>query len=136
MAPTLSTDMQKLRDDLITASDYQRIFGVSRRTARRWDLHGAKPHIVAIARLVKLQDLGAIDPAWDGWKIRSGRLYDPLGSTLRGWAPEQVRALEYLHDHRRALELQLTELRAKAGLARGRIAIFPGDRRRWDRRQA
>lgn len=135
MAPTLSIDMRKLPCELFTTSDLQRIFGVSRRTARRWMVEGLRPELLALARLVKLQDLGAIDPAWSGWIIRDGRLYDPQGSAYRGWKPEQVRALEYLHELRRALVDQVDQLKAKKGLASVGVPLFPGDRRRWDRRQ-
>lgn len=126
--------MKKLRDDLITPSDFQRIFGVSRRTAKRWDSDGTRPEIIALARLVKLQDLGAVDPAWTGWVIRRGRLYDPLGSSYRGWQPEHVRGLEYAHDLRRALEREVADLRKKTGFAKERVAFYPGDRRLRDRR--
>ncbi len=72
--------MTKTKDDLLLPGDFQRIFGVSRRTARRWIYTGTTHQRVSLARLVTIGDLTSIAEAWRGWRIVQGRLYDPLGS--------------------------------------------------------
>ncbi len=103
--------MAKERTDLILPAQFQRVFGVSRRTAKRWSSSGTKPQTIALARLVIAGDLGAVAAPWRGWIIRQDRLYDPLGSAMRGWTPEHVRALEYLHDLVRAQQREIAKLR-------------------------
>lgn len=49
--------------------------GVSLRTARRWRQTGQYPPWAAILIRVMIRgDLGAIDPAWRGWRLIRGQL--------------------------------------------------------------
>jgi hypothetical protein len=105
--------MKKQRSDNLLPIDFQRIFGVSRRTAKRWTRTGTRAEAVAIAELIVLGNLGAIATDWHGWTLRQNRLYDPLGSATQGWTPEQVRALPYLHDLVNALQRDISALRAQ-----------------------
>jgi hypothetical protein len=71
-----------------------RALGVSRRTWRRWQEGKARiPRaVVLLARLFVNGDLGALDPAWQGWILRRGKLWDTEHSngwhttgTIRAW---------------------------------------------------
>lgn len=52
--------------------------GVSRRTWRRWMDGKARipAAVVLLAQILVGGDLGAINPAWTGWRIVNGKLWD------------------------------------------------------------
>lgn len=56
---------------------WQRV-GVSRRTWNRWmDGKCRIPRaVVELAHILVNGDLGAIDPAWNGWHVARGKLWD------------------------------------------------------------
>lgn len=65
--------------------------GVSVATVRRWDRGQRRvPWIVVrLLRLMRLGDLGALAPAWDGWRLDGDALWSPEGFAYRagevGW---------------------------------------------------
>lgn len=66
--------------------------GVSRRTWRRWmDGRARIPSaVVLLARLLVDGELGALDPAWRGWRLVRGKLWDESNqwhtpTTIHAW---------------------------------------------------
>lgn len=62
-------------------------------------------------------DLGRIDSAWNGWRLRDGQLYAPLSAAVIGYRPGEVRAipirLQEIAAYRRTVrELQEKKQRA------------------------
>lgn len=83
--------------ETLLPSDFQRIFGVSRRTALRWFQIGVRRELADLARFLTHQDLGIFAPEWRGWTLRRGELFDPLHTSTRGYTPEEIRALPYIN---------------------------------------
>lgn len=65
--------------------------GVSVATVRRWDRGQRRVPwaVVRLLRLKRLGDLGALAPAWDGWRLDGDALWSPEGFAYRvgevGW---------------------------------------------------
>lgn len=60
----------------LSRAQLAQLLGVDPRTVQRW-LTGQTqppPYAMRLVRLVALGELGAIDPAFDGWVLRGGRL--------------------------------------------------------------
>lgn len=86
--------------------------GVHPRTLERQERGQSKPSGPVLRALeLRAGELGAIHPAWSGWHLApDGRLYSPC--MPRGFAPEHLHALEYVHQHRSALERKYRRLKA------------------------
>lgn len=68
--------------------------GVSLRTCRRWRQTRAVPAWAALLiRVLFGGDLGAIDPAWAGWRLSGGKL---VSSESLEFSPGDVRALPFM----------------------------------------
>lgn len=123
MSGTLPDAMRTRNLDGLLPSDFQRLFGVSRRTALRWFQVGARPQFAALARLLATGDLGALAPEWRGWVLRGGQLFDPLSSSKRGFTPGEVRAVPLMHGQIAALRAAVRRFDQEAdgppGLVRG-----------------
>lgn len=61
-----------------------RALGISERTARRFKASGQMPFAYAVVWAVLAEgDLGAVDPAFKGWRIERGRIVAPEGYGFR-----------------------------------------------------
>lgn len=56
-------------------NEIAQLCGVSLKTAKRWRAGQAVPPPTAI--MILSGDLGHLDPAWSGWKVRRGKLISP-----------------------------------------------------------
>lgn len=83
------------------------LLGVSVDTVRRWDRGRQRVpwSAVRLLRLQRLGDLGALAPAWDGWRIDGDALWSPEGFAYRvgevawwGLLVAQARAFRERHD--------------------------------------
>lgn len=61
----------------IPINEIARICHVSLKTAHRWKAGTTCPP--KSARFLLLGDLGCLDPAWAGWRVRDGALFSPEG---------------------------------------------------------
>lgn len=93
-----------------TADELAAVAGCSVRTIRRWRAAGTIPQHVARAAGVLLAGwLGAIHPAWRGYRVlRSGELAAPGGVALK---PGEIAAVPVLRQQVRALEAELAQAR-------------------------
>lgn len=67
----------------IPAEEIARVCGVDVRTARRWKR--GETRMPKTSAMILRGDLGCFDPAWQGWKLRDGKLISPEGwETLPG----------------------------------------------------
>ena len=105
----------------------ERITGVSNATVRRWGRGGTIPEPARrLILLTKMRDLGAIDPAWAGWSIHDGRLYE--SDTLESYSPGQVASLFYLQQKITPERLRAPQqLDLLAGVNAGRSTTDPTD---------
>lgn len=82
-------------------------------TARRWKRRGRIParysHLVSLADGA---DLGALSPAWRGWRLAGDDLVNPEGERFR---VDQVRALRLKEQLAAELEARLRRVLARAG---------------------
>ena len=68
---------------------------VTDRTARRWKAGEEPPYAaLLVIELRQNGDLGIIDPAWDGWYLRDGKIYGPTDES--GFAPGDVISIHWL----------------------------------------
>lgn len=85
--------------------------GVDPTTARRWRRgQGLTPPIRTALRLTLHGDLGALHTTWEGWMVRGDKLHSRDGLIV---SPGEIAALPILHQLVRALESQVSQLRAE-----------------------
>lgn len=96
----------------LTIKEIARRARVDASTARRWKRGDIIPSAGIL--LVLDGDLGAFDPAWDGWVIRGGKLCSP-----ENWicAPGEIRALQLK-------EAQVSALRQEVDLLRYELDVL------------
>lgn len=83
--------------------------GVSLDTARRWKRqHRIPPQAARLVALWLRGDLGAIDPAWRGFTVRSDGLWTPYGFCVR---PGEISGIPYRFAQLAALELECKQPR-------------------------
>ncbi len=94
----------------IDAAALALLIGVEISTARRWLRRRALPAPAArLLAIVRLGDLGVIDPSWRRWRLLEGELVSPEGWRAR---PGEVLALPFLRAQvaeaarRRRIDLQ------------------------------
>lgn len=90
-----------------TAADF---CGVSLKTWRRYEQNPPRWALALFAALAG--DLGAIAPAWEGWRLcgRSGELYDANGDR---YAPGYLRSFWYRNQQSQADRATIRALRRK-----------------------
>lgn len=72
-----------------TAAELRDLLGVSAATLRRW-MRGESeppPYALTLVRLYARGELGALRPAWDGWRLERNALADPWG---RRFGPTEI----------------------------------------------
>lgn len=76
----------------IPAAEIARRCGVSLKTATRWKTGATR--MPKAAAMVLTEDLGDLDAAWKGWKLRNGKLV-----SREGWeaSPGDVLSIPLLH---------------------------------------
>ena len=89
------------------------LFGRDEGTIAGWEARQRAPAAVWRALLAMAGDLGAVDKAFAGWTLISGKLY--CADLADGWAPGEIRALPYL---RGAMESYHAERQAARAAAR------------------
>jgi hypothetical protein len=94
----------------IPVKEIARICGVDITTARRWKRGAICPPQSALS--VLSGDLGFLDPAWRGWKLRQGCLWSP-----EGW---EIRMSDVLAS--RLHEAQLREWRLQVSIMKAKVA--------------
>lgn len=103
--PTPSRKHRRRRPWLVSAEGFRELrlscllsrrtaaafLGVSVDTVRRWDRGRQRVPwaVVRLLRLKRLGDLGALAPAWDGWRLDGDAIWSPEGFVFRvgevGW---------------------------------------------------
>ena len=64
----------------ISAETIAELVRVHVTTARRWKRYGDAPYAAEkLIELLSTRDLGLIDPKWNGWMLKDGRLVAPTG---------------------------------------------------------
>lgn len=78
----------------IPAEELARLTGAHVTTARRWK-RGAplEPPVARLLRILLTGDLGAISPAWRGWRLVDGKLYGP--DLMDGFTPGDVLSIPF-----------------------------------------
>lgn len=101
------------------------VLGVSPKTLARWERDNQAPAVVV--RLLRLfcGELGALSPAWQGWRLAGDRIYPPGDS--RGWAAGFVLALPLRNDQVREQRRTIERLQAD----QRRLRLFLGLRLGW-----
>ena len=90
----------------VPAEELARLTGVHVTTARRWK-RGAplEPPVARLLSLLLTGDLGAISPAWRGWRLVDGKLYGP--DLVDGFTPGDVLSIPYLRSQVAAYQSRL-----------------------------
>lgn len=75
----------------VSAEHLARGLGISVRQARRYKAAGHMPALYGIAWALAIDgDIGAVFPAWRGWRLRDGQLWAPEGY---GFRPGEIAAI-------------------------------------------
>lgn len=92
----------------IPINEIARICRVSLKTASRWKAGTTCPP--KSARFLLLGDLGCLDPAWTGWRVRAGVLYSP-----EDWAitMNDVLATPLMRQQLAAYKAELRQIQAR-----------------------
>ena len=101
--------------------DIAKLTGASIRSVRRWYQYRRLPvGVGALIRFVYHGDLGAVHPAFAGWRIkRDGVMYSPDGPKVPGWTPGHLRAAAYRFHELAELKRENIRLREQLELAFG-----------------
>lgn len=103
-----------------TPEQLAQLAGVSVRTARRWRSSGRMPRAARILIALRLGwlELGALCPAWRGWRLAGGAIVSPEGWTF---TPGELLALPIRYQQLRLEERQVAaELADPPARARAR----------------
>jgi hypothetical protein len=75
-------------------------------TARRWR-RGEEPpkSALILIELMNTGDLGLIDPAWSGWRLRGDKIYPP--TAMKGFSAGDIMSITWLIQQVRHLQAEL-----------------------------
>ncbi|MFO0255654.1 MAG: hypothetical protein ACK52V_16205 [Betaproteobacteria bacterium] len=86
---------RRLQELEATRAELLQLLGVSETTLTRWLTGKAEPppHALALVALHVKGELGALRPAWSGWKLERDALADPWG---RRYGPAEIGMIPHL----------------------------------------
>lgn len=92
----------------VSAAALAAALGIPERTARRYKARGLPFPWAVVWRVLGCGDLGAVCPAFAGWRIHRGQIYSPDGY---GFTPGELAAIPLRYQQLRELELNAAEPR-------------------------
>jgi Phage protein len=93
----------------VGAARIQREIGVHRTTLLRWRRGTVAVPAAQLRALRALAYDTGTHPAWEGWRIRDGKLHSPEGYTF---TPGELLALPYVYGERNSLRDRVKDLEA------------------------